>query len=210
MGGIRHEPLLLVKSLLDALQHAVKGHRQLRKLILGVGYLQPGSQVADFNRLHRVRHAADRLQQPLADKIPQKQRQHQPQHHFHQQNLLNEPQEPGLRSNRPEKMQAIGSPVDSHRHFLIINHKIADFHHLEVGIRPQGRLLPDMLPEPGKGRRIHIAVIHHIATLIGYLQKNSRHHAESHVFRHILPDITAADNHLAAGVLCSLACWLGK
>ena len=107
-------------------------------------------------------------------------------------------------------MQAVGLSLNHHRHFLIVNHKIADLHHLKVGICPQGRLLPDMLLQLLQGGRKHIRIVHHISLCISYLQKNPRHHAKSHIICHILPQVSAADNHLVAAIWHRLSCPMAK
>ena len=168
MGSIRNKSLLLTETLLNPVQHSIKGFRQLRQLISSRRHRNTTAQIADFNIPHRI-------QQSTADKISQQQSHKDTNHNLCQQHSLNQSQQTVLRCNSFEKMQLVVIALNLNRHSFIIDGKIIRLHHLKIRISPKRRPSLNMALQNLQGGRIHITIIYHISLSIRNLQKHPWH-----------------------------------
>ena len=175
MGSIRNKSLLLTKSLLNPIQHSIKGFRQLRQLISSRRHRYTTAQIADFNGFGGIRNIPHRIQQSTADKISQQQSHKDTNHNLCQQHSLNQSQQTVLRCNSLEKMQLVVIALNLNRHSFIIDGKIIRLHHLKIRISPKRRPILNMPLQNLQGGRIHITVIYHISLSIRNLQKHPWH-----------------------------------
>ena len=145
MGGIRDKPLLLDKSLLQALEHAVERTCQLRELVARARDRETLSEALHLDAARRPRDRANWCQNAPADEMPCDECEYKADRNGIEEQPLQRVEKILFRCNRAEKMNPIGGATILERALGMVDRAVAELGDLHLGICPEWRLHAPLL-----------------------------------------------------------------